>query len=72
MPSPVFGDFLGAGRKHLEAAKADEDRQGAHLSAVVPPLHRLVTVMSLCFEDLAACDEIEAAGRTDLHVWSVS
>ena len=69
MPSPVFGDFLGAGRKHLEAAVADGDRQDARLSVELLPLQRLVTVMSLCFEDLSACDEIEAAGRTDLHVW---
>ena len=25
--------------------------------------------MSLCLEDLAPCDAIEAGGRTDLHVW---
>jgi hypothetical protein len=66
---PVFGEFLDAGRKDLEEAVVDWDRQDAHLPGVLPPLHRLVTVMSLCFEDLAACDEIEAAGRTDLHVW---
>ena len=69
MRSPVFGDFLDLGRKHVEAAVADGDRQDAHLPVAVPSLHRLVTVMSLCFEDMAACDEIEAAGRTDLHVW---
>jgi hypothetical protein len=45
------------------------DRRVASLPAVVPPLHRLVTVMSLYFEDLAPCDEVEAAGRTDLNVW---
>ena len=46
-----------------------QDRQAAYLPAVVPSLHRLVAVMSLYFEDLAPCDEIEAANRTDLHVW---
>jgi hypothetical protein len=45
------------------------DRRVALLPAVVPPLHRLVTVMSLYLEDLAPCDEVEAAGRADLHVW---
>ena len=45
------------------------ERQAAYLPAVVPSLHRLVAVMSLYLEDLAPCDEIEAAGRTDLHVW---
>jgi hypothetical protein len=69
LTSAVFGDFLGAGRKHLEAAVAEEDGQVAFLPAVVPPLHRLVTIMSLYVEDLAPCDQIEAAGRTDLHVW---
>jgi hypothetical protein len=65
----VFGDFLGAGRQHLEAAVAGRDRQDACLPAVAPPLHRLVTIMSVYLEDLAPCDDIEAAGRTDLHVW---
>ena len=65
----MFGDFVGAGRKHLEAAVAAGDGQGAHLTDVVPPLQRLVTVMSLCLEDLAPCDEIEATSRTDLDVW---
>jgi hypothetical protein len=65
----VFGDFLGAGRKHLEAAVVGRDRQDACLPAVVPSLHRLVTIMSFYLEDLAPCDDIEAAGRTDLHVW---
>jgi hypothetical protein len=65
----VFGDFLGAGRKHLEAAVAAGDGQGAHLTDMVPPLQRLVTVMSLCLEDLSPCDEIEATSRTDLDVW---
>jgi hypothetical protein len=69
LTSAVFGDFLGAGRKHLEAVVAGQDRQDACLPAVVPPLHRLVTIMSLYLEDLAPCDDIEAAGRTDLHVW---
>jgi hypothetical protein len=53
----------------LEAAVAAGVYQAADLPAVVPPLRRLVTVMSLCLEDLAPCDVIEAAGRTDLHVW---
>ena len=65
----MFGDFLGAGRQHLEAAVAGRDRQDACLPAVVPSLHRLVTIMSLYLEDLAPCDDVEAAGRTDLHVW---
>ena len=65
----MFGDFLGAGRRHLEAAVTAEARQGAHLADVVPSLQRLVTVMAQCFEDLAPCDEIEAASRTDLDVW---
>jgi len=65
----VFGDFLGAGRQHLEAAVASRDRQDACLPAVVPSLHRLVTIMSAYLEDLAPCDDVEAAGRTDLHVW---
>lgn len=69
MTLAVFGDFLGPGRQHLEAAVTAGDRQAADLPAMVPPLHRLVTVMSLCLEDLAPCDEIEAADRTDLHVW---
>ena len=69
MTPAVFGDFLGAGRKHLEAAVAGRDRQDACLPAVVPSLHRLVTIMSVYLEDLAPCDDIEAAGRTDLHVW---
>ena len=65
----LFGDFLGAGRKHLDAAVAAGEGQVVSLPAVVPPLHRLVTIMSLYLEDLALCDDIEAAGRTDLHVW---
>ena len=69
MAPAVFGDFLGAGRRHLEAAVAAGEREAAALPAVVPSVHRLVTMMSLCLEDLAPCDEIEAAGRTDLHVW---
>ena len=69
MTSAVFGDFLGAGRRHLEAAVAAGEREAAALPAVVPSVHRLVTMMSLCLEDLAPCDEIEAAGRTDLQVW---
>lgn len=69
MTSTVFGDFLGAGRKHLEAAVAGRDRQDTCLPAVAPSLQRLVTIMSLYLEDLAPCDDIEAAGRTDLHVW---
>ena len=69
MTSTVFGDFLGAGREHLEAAVAGRDRQDTCLPAVVPSLHRLVTIMSLYLEDLAPCDDIEAAGRTDLDVW---
>ena len=69
MTSAVLGDFLGAGRRHLEAAVAAGDRRVVSLPAVVPPLHRLVTAMSLCLEDLAPCDEVEAAGRTDLNVW---
>jgi hypothetical protein len=67
--SAVFGDFLGAGCQRLEAAVSARERQAACLPAVVPSLHRLVAVMSLFLEDLAPCDEIEAAGRTDLHVW---
>ena len=69
MTPAVFGDFLGAGRQHLEAAVASRDRQDACLPAVVPSLHRLVTIMSAYLEDLAPCDDVEAAGRTDLHVW---
>jgi hypothetical protein len=69
LTSTVFGDFLGAGRKHLEAAVVGRDRQDSCLPAVVPSLHRLVTIMSLYLEDLAPCDDIEAAGRTDLDVW---
>ena len=65
----MFGDFLGAGHRHLETAVSAQDRQAACLPAVVPSLHRLVAVMSLYFEDLAPCDEIEAANRADLHVW---
>ena len=65
----MFGDFLGTGRKHLEVAVADGDLRGADLPDVVPALRRLVTVMSLCLEDLAPCDEIEATVRTDLTVW---
>ena len=65
----LFGDFLGAGRKHLDAAVAAGEGQVVSLPAVVPPLHRLVTIMSLYLEDLALCDDIEAAGRTDLNVW---
>ena len=69
MTPAVFGDFLGAGRQRLEAAVSARERQTACLPAVVPSLHRLVAVMSLYLEDLAPCDEIEAGGRTDLHVW---
>ena len=69
MTSAMFGDFLGAGRKHLEAAVVGRDRQDSCLPAVVPSLHRLVTIMSAYLEDLAPCDDVEAAGRTDLHVW---
>ena len=69
MTSAVLGDFLGAGRQRLEAAVSAWERQAACLPDVVPSLHRLVAVMSLYLEDLAPCDEIEAAGRTDLHVW---
>ena len=65
----VFGDFLAAGRRHLEAAVAAGEPGAAALPAAVPSVHRLVVTMSLCLEDLAPCDEIEAAGRTDLHVW---
>lgn len=69
MTWPVFGDFLGAVAEHLEAAVAAGDRQPADLRTIVAPLHRLVAVMSRVTEDLAPCDEIEAAGRTDLRVW---
>ena len=69
MTSAVLGDFLGAGRQRLEAAVSAGERQAACLPEVVPSLHRLVAVMSLYLEDLAPCDEIEAAGRADLHVW---
>jgi len=69
LTSAVFGDFLGPGRQHLEAAVEAADGQVTYLPAVVPSLHRLVAVMSLYLEDLAPCDEIEAARRTDLHVW---
>jgi hypothetical protein len=69
LTSAVFGDFLDPGRQHLEAAVEAGDRQAVYLPAVVPSLHRLVAVMSLYFEDLAPCDEIEAANRTDLHAW---
>ena len=69
MASPVFGDFLGAGRRHLEAAVAAGEREVAALPAVVPSVYRLVTMMCVYLEDLAPCDEIEAAGRTDLQAW---
>jgi len=69
LTSAVFGDFLGAGRERLEAAVSARDRQDAFLPAVVPSLHRLVAVLSLYFQDLAPCDEIEAVNRTDLHAW---
>ena len=69
MAPAVFGDFLAAGRRHLEAAVAAGEREAAALPAMVPSVHRLVVTMSLCLEDLAPCDEIEAAGRTDLHAW---
>jgi hypothetical protein len=63
----VFGDFLDAADKHLKAAMAVGGPQLADLPAVVPALHRLVTVLSRSIEDLAPCDEVEAAGRTDLQ-----
>jgi hypothetical protein len=69
LTAAAFGDFLGAGRLHLEAATGAGDRQAACLPDVVPPLYRLVTVMSRYFEDLAPRDEIEGADQTDLEVW---
>jgi hypothetical protein len=69
LTSAVFGDFLGAGRRLLEAAVAAGECEVAALPAVVPSVYRLVTVMCVYLEDLAPCDEIEAAGRTDLQAW---
>jgi hypothetical protein len=69
LTSAVFGDFLGAGRRHLEAAVAAGECEVAALPAVVPSVYRLVTVMCVYLENLASCDEIEAAGRTDLQAW---
>jgi hypothetical protein len=66
---PTFGEFLGAASDHLEAAIDTDDHQVADLPAVVPPLHRLVTILSRYIEDLAPCDEIEASDQTDLQVW---
>ena len=67
MTSAVFGDFLDTADKHLKAAMAVGGPQLADLPAVVPALHRLVTVLSRSIEDLVPCDEVEAAGRTDLQ-----
>jgi hypothetical protein len=65
----VFGDLLDAASEHLEAAITADDHRLADPPAVVPPLHRLVTILSHYIDDLTPCDEIEAVARTDLHVW---
>ena len=67
MAAAVFGDFLRAGRLHLEAAVEPGDSRVACLPDVVPPLHRLVTMLSLYLEDLAWYGELGAAGRTDMQ-----
>jgi len=67
LAAAVFGDFLRAGRLYLEAAVEPGDSEVACLPDAVPPLHRLVTVLSLYLEDLARYGEIEAAGRTDMQ-----
>ena len=54
MTSAVFGDFLGAGRRHLEAAVAAGECEVAALPAVVPSVYHLVTVMCVYLEDLAS------------------
>ena len=60
MPA-VLGDFLAAAGEHLEAAVVVGDGQLTRLPDVVRDLHRLVAVMSHCLDDLAPCDEVEAA-----------
>ena len=68
MPA-VLGDFLAAASEHLEAAVVVGDGQLTRLPDVVRDLHRLVAVMSHCLDDLAPCDEVEAANWADLHAW---
>ena len=69
MPDAVFGDFLAAARNHLEAAVAVRGDEVTWPSAIARELSRLVAVMSRYCDDLAPCDEVEAAGRDDLHPW---
>jgi hypothetical protein len=69
MPGAVFGDFLAVARQHLEAAVAVRGNEVTSLSAVAGKLARLVSVMSRYCDDLAPYDEVEAAGRDDLHPW---
>jgi len=69
MAGAVFGDFLAAGREHLEAAVAVRAGKVTPPSAIAQGLARLVTVMSRYCDELAPCDEAEASGRDDLHPW---
>jgi hypothetical protein len=69
MAGAVFGDFLAAGRGHLEAALAVRADEVASPSAIAQGLARLVAVMSHYSDDLAPCDEVESSGRDDLHPW---
>jgi hypothetical protein len=67
--SVVFGDFLSAASGHLAAAVTVGDGENIPPAGVTGHLHRLVAVMSRCCDDLIPCDMVEAAGRSDLHVW---
>jgi hypothetical protein len=69
MSGAVFGDFLAAGREHLEATVAARENEVTWPSAIAQELSRLVAVMSRYCGDLAPYDQVEASGRDDLHPW---
>src|SRR5579859_7389587 len=69
MNAATFGDLLSAADEDLHAALTSGPGAAADLRAATGDLYRLVAVMAHCLADLAPCDPVEAASRTDLHPW---